>query len=93
MRARPETLLIAAMSVFALAGVVAVSLYDVGPTVQVMPIDVGPRPTVLATDDAARFVWTQRIERVELTVDTAQNNLGPAGHRIPDIDDLGLTIR
>ena len=61
MRARPETLLIAAMTVFALAGVAAVSFYDVGPTVQIMPIDVAPVPVVGATDDAA--AWFQSIRQ------------------------------
>lgn len=70
MRAKPETLLIAAMSVFALAGVTAVFLDDVGPVevwpidvtpIDVVPIELSPRPTLPATVDGAE--WFQSIRQ------------------------------
>lgn len=70
MRTTPETLLIAAMSVFALAGVTAVFLDDVGPVevwpidvtpIDVVPIELSPRPTLPATVDGAE--WFQSIRQ------------------------------
>lgn len=70
MRATPETLLIGAMSVFALAGVTALLIDGAGSTeglpfevvpVEGVPIELSPRPTLPATVDGAE--WFQSIRQ------------------------------
>ena len=67
MRAKPETLLIAAMAVFTLAGIIAAVAQDLQlgahDPIVVDPALIGPRPidVVPAVDPASASAWFQRV--------------------------------
>ena len=61
MRDRSETLLIAAMAVFALTGVTAMVLNSPDPVLIIQPIDVGPVPVIQTEADGA--TWFQSVRQ------------------------------